>query len=91
MKRLIYTALLTLGLSSAALAADGLDRPLQVDSPQHHGATAPSPERDSAPLDQHQRAIIAHQAMDNGSAAAHQQIIHDHQRMHDAETQGRAK
>ncbi|WCF13143.1 hypothetical protein N4G58_03860 [Edwardsiella piscicida] len=49
MKRLIYTALLTLGLSSAALAADGLDRPLQVDSPQHHGATAPSPERDSAP------------------------------------------
>lgn len=36
-------------------------------------------------LDAHQRAMIAHQAMDNGSASAHQQIIQHHQKLHDAE------
>ncbi|WHP81878.1 silver resistance protein [Edwardsiella anguillarum] len=90
MKRLIYTALLTLGLSSAALAASGQDSAPPA-APQRlasaHGATG----HDSAPLDKHQRAIIAHRAMNNSSAAAHQRIIQGHQRMHDAETQRRGK
>ncbi|AKM47929.1 Silver binding protein silver resistance [Edwardsiella anguillarum] len=94
MKRLLYTALLTLGLSSAALAASGQDNAPPA-APQRlasaHGAATPSAGHDSAPLDKHQRAIIAHRAMNNSSAAAHQQIIQGHQRMHDAETQGRGK